>query len=532
MVGGAEGGEQAQQAQQAQLAQEAQQVQGSTSEGQQPSATSTAQAVDVDGSSRVGDSSDSDDDDDDDDSSSSSESDSDSDDNAEEGPETMPDSSPELDGDIQLPSTTSGSSNKPMDAATHARLLSQLTSWIGPPVGGSEEDGDDAAVEGYITAESEEEDGEGSAMIIGDGDAEDDDVDMDAMKAVFAAKMAEADDDEEDDSDDDEDVGAAQQAEDIEDVDVDDEDDDAGPSGPPVTKHELPLPPVQPPKIVKLPENERLVLAGEVLSFVMEPGVEGWWRDHNAKKVDKEAHENEAPQGSSTDGDKAGSEVIAAVLESGDALQTPAIAEDSARAPAIADDSVAGKKPTIENELVMDDIQASAPVEGGKKAADSLTDIQADQTPSQSTPAAETTSAPVASTTETAAKTEAEHGNKQHNKKRRGRKGKAGGSGVGPAGGSHGRWTSSGTIVVRAILDESSQQGSYMEDGWLEEGSLICDAERNVIASVSGVIRLKHSAVQILTVTCPADRRDVRPTELAILPLTLGTATSPDPITC
>lgn len=405
-----------------------------------------------------------------DDESSSSDSDSGStsdsssaDEAAAQDPETMPDSSPEMDGDIQLPSTSGASgSSKPMDAATHAKLLSQLTSWIGPPAGA--EDEDDEAVEGYITADSSEGEGaDGSAMIIGG----ENDVDMDAMKAAFAAKMAESSSDE-DESDEDA-AAAAPGDHTLEGMDDDDDEDD-GPAEVPVTAHELPLPPVQPPKIAKLPEGEKLVLAGEVMSYVLEPGVEQWWREHLAQGMhaDKDETSNDAHPAES-------------VAHSEAEVTVPVGAEASESAPSTSGEVTAaevameGSAPSTASSAPEPTVSTSDPAPSAPS--------QAEQTPEENADATATAmaSAPTSAQTAEPSSNDRAQGAHKNNKKRRGKKGKS----VGGPGGSTRHWASSGTIVVRAVLGESLQSGSYSEDGWLEEGSLICDAERNVVASVS-----------------------------------------------
>lgn len=405
-----------------------------------------------------------------DDESSSSDSDSGStsdsssaDEAAAQDPETMTDSSPEMDGDIQLPSTSGASgSSKPMDAATHAKLLSQLTSWIGPPAGA--EDEDDEAVEGYITADSSDGEGvEGSAIIVGG----EDDVDMDAMKAAFAAKMAESSSDE-DESD--EDAGAAAPEDrTLEGMDNDDDEDD-GPAEVPVTAHELPLPPVQPPKIAKLPEGEKLVLAGEVMSYVLEPGVEQWWREHLARGMhaDKDETSNDAHPAES-------------VAHSEAEVTVPVGAEASESAPSTSGELTAAEV-AVEGSAPSTASSAPAPTVSTSNPAPSAPS-QAEQTPEENADATATVAtAPASAQTAQPTSNDRAQGANKNKQKRRGKKGKS----TGGPGGSTRQWASSGTIVVRAVLGESLQQsGSYSEDGWLEEGSLICDAERNVIASVS-----------------------------------------------
>jgi H/ACA ribonucleoprotein complex non-core subunit NAF1 len=54
------------------------------------------------------------------------------------------------------------------------------------------------------------------------------------------------------------------------------EDDEPAPSGPILSANEAPLPPVSQPPIVKLPEGEKLNLAGDVVSWMKDKKAEAW----------------------------------------------------------------------------------------------------------------------------------------------------------------------------------------------------------------------------------------------------------------
>lgn len=77
------------------------------------------------------------------------------------------------------------------------------------------------------------------------------------------------------------------------------DDEEPAPSGPILSANEAPLPPVPQPPFSQLPAEEKLSLAGEVVSWMREKKVEAWWEKQNApdqsimdEKADGEAMED------------------------------------------------------------------------------------------------------------------------------------------------------------------------------------------------------------------------------------------------
>lgn len=312
--------------------------------------------------------------------------------------------------------------------------------------------------EGYITADSDELEEEG-AVDVGLGYGGDSDEDEEALAPTYLAVpqgatielMSEDEDDEEDDDDDDDDdqesvSESSSQDEDgkIDLMDMEDESDEeagaAGPSVPPKTKHELEDDRAVVPQVEMLKEGERLVLAGEIMSVLLNAGVK---------------HEPEV-----------GAEMEVKVEPEVEVEVNVNAAEEAKTDQAKGEEEV---KPEI----------AQSPLDP------STTDL--DPKPEPAATAADHTPKPVKKDAKT----------KQREKREQKQLAK-----------------SSGTIIIKALrppLGEAGIGGLRIGDdeGWLEEGSLICLENRRVLAvvSISGYILLRHSLTDL---HCRSPRRSDR----------------------
>ena len=389
----------------------------------------------------------------------SSEEESSSDSSSESDPEVESDSSASstkssLRGPINPPQA---STSTPMSRETRDRLMAQLTTFYETgDAGGSRfagEDGLDENGEGYVTADSDELEDEGEVdMGLGwEAGSEDD--------KEGKGRFVEVDDDDEDEEDSsDEDDGPA-----INLMEMEDSDDEAGGAGgsgePPKTKHEVEDDRAVVPDVQVLPDGERLVLAGEVMSVIL-----------HVKPVEAEAQAEVAVT------------VVSGVSkEEGDGQVVPEI-------PSAADEG----KP--ESEEVTAEEAAVGTV---------------DSAPSSSVPAKPAATGPKQTK---AMKQKAKKEQKQRDK-------------------------SSGTIVVKALrppLETEGLGGLRIGDdeGWLEEGSLICLEDRRVLAVVSNDDAGRYSCVR-LTWTINASRlgrRDVWTAHSTVLsPSTTSRAIPPTP---
>jgi H/ACA ribonucleoprotein complex non-core subunit NAF1 len=294
-----------------------------------------------------------------------------------------------------------------MSRETRDRLMAQLTTFYETgDAGGSRfagEDGLDENGEGYVTADSDELEDEGEVDMglgweAGSGD-----------EGEGKGRFVEVDEDDEDSSDDDD--GPT-----INLMEMEDSDDEAGGAGgasePPKTKHEVEDDQAVVPDVQVLPDGERLVLAGEVMSVIL-----------HVKAVEAEARvELDVTVVSSVSKEEGGEQAV---------VEAPSAAGE-------------GKQDTKETTA------EEAAVETAPSA------------PSSSVPAKPATTGPKQTK---AMKLKAKKEQKQRAK-------------------------SSGTIVVKALrppLETEGLGGLRIGDdeGWLEEGSVICLEDRRVLAVVS-----------------------------------------------
>jgi H/ACA ribonucleoprotein complex non-core subunit NAF1 len=180
---------------------------------------------------------------------------------------------------------------------------------------------------------------------------------------------------------------------------ADSDDEDFVLSEPLATEHEVPLPTVVAPPIERVPDTEKRVLAGAVMSWMPAKGVIEWINVQEAEEA--EAREAE--------------EVIA---------------------------EVAGGVDSEESNM----------------SADTLLDAQPEKQESSTTEAAASQATPAVLDVSTVSPSKVDKG-----------KGKA-----------TSKFTSSGTVVIRAIHNPQASAG----DGWLEEGSLLCWEDGRVLGTV------------------------------------------------
>ena len=333
--------------------------------------------------------------------------------------------------------------------------MAQLTTFYETgDAGGSRfagEDGLDVNGEGYVTADSEELEEEGE-VDMGLGWEADSGDEMEG-KGRFV-EVGDGDEDEEDSSD--EDDGPA-----INLMEMEDSDDEAGGAGgsgePPKTKHEVEDDRAVVPDVQVLPDGERLVLAGEVMSVIL-----------HVKPVEAEVQ-----------------------VELDSKVVTGGLTETGGEQAIVGVPTVAGeeKKETL-----------------GTAAEDAAVET----TPSAPTPAIPAKPATTGPKQTKAMKQKVRKEQKQQAK-------------------------SSGTIVVKALrppLDTEGLGGLRIGDdeGWLEEGSVICLEDRKVLAVVSiddgggDHIRMR------LILTMRASRsgcRDIWTTLAAVLPPSITSCTIP-----
>jgi hypothetical protein len=360
-----------------------------------------------------------------------------------------------------------------MSQATRDRLMAQLTTFY---TSTSNDDDNDEGLnedgEGYITADSDELEEEG-AVDVGLGYGGDSDEDEEALAPTRLAVpqgatielMSEDEDDDDDDDDDDEDdqesiSESSSQDEDgkIDLMEMEDESDEeagaAGPSVPPKTKHELEDDRAVVPQVEMLKDGERLVLAGEIMSVLLNAGVK---------------HEPEA-----------GVEMEVKV-EPEIEVEVDVKAADEAKT----DQSKAEEE--VKPEITQSEIDPST----------------TDQDLRSEPAAADHKPKPIKKDAKT----------KQREKREQKQLAK-----------------SSGTIIIKALrppLGEAGIGGLRIGDdeGWLEEGSLICLENRRVLAVVCRENRPPGDETLIDPPHFPG-RRNVRTAFPAVLPL----ATTPSAI--
>ena len=240
-----------------------------------------------------------------------------------------------------------------------------------------------------------------------------------------------------------------------------DEDDDPHAGDPILSLHEVPLPPVPQPPITKLPEGEKLSLAGDVISWMREKRVEAWLEKELARKATKPSEEDvqaaAAPQITSNT-----TEVASEAVETSPVQAAPS--PDQA-----ADSSVPPNKATL--------VDSWAPSTSSTPATASGAQERLANPPAQSSSSASKASAP--------------------------------------------RFTSAGTVVVRAM---QSRAGAA-DEGWLEEGSVICWEDGRVLGTVSC-----PSMYDPLCFCLHLGIRDVWAAHLTILPDPPSAPSSPVPV--
>ena len=330
--------------------------------------------------------------------------------------------------------------------------MAQLTTFYTSASNDDDDEGLNEDGEGYITADSDELEEEG-AVDVGLGYGGDSDDDEEALAPTRLAVpqgatielMSEDEDDEDDDQESVSESSSSDEDGKIDLMDMEDESDEeagaAGPSVPPKTKHELEDDRAAVPQVEMLKEGERLVLAGEIMSVLLNAGV----KHEPEVKVEPEV-EVEA-------------EVDVKAAEEAKTEQAEA-GEDA--------------KPEITPQPALDP---------------STTDLDP-----KSEPVAATAAAAKPKPVKKDAKT------KQREKREQKQLAK-----------------SSGTIIIKALrppLGEAGIGGLRIGDdeGWLEEGSLICLENRRVLAvvSINGCILLASWQHSLTDSHCRSPRRSDR----------------------
>ena len=159
-----------------------------------------------------------------------------------------------------------------MSAEMRDRLMAQLTTFYGNDRPGAGDEGLNEDGEGYITADSDELEEE-VAVDVGLGWASDSvDDDEEVGKTAKVQPIDDVDDDKDEDASNSE-SSSSEDGEPINLMDMEDESEDeggaAGPSEPPKTKHEVEDDRAVIPDVEMLPQGERLVLAGEIMSVML-----------------------------------------------------------------------------------------------------------------------------------------------------------------------------------------------------------------------------------------------------------------------
>jgi H/ACA ribonucleoprotein complex non-core subunit NAF1 len=189
------------------------------------------------------------------------------------------------------------------------------------------------------------------------------------------------------------------------------DDNEPADSGPIVSVNEMPLPPVAQPPIVKLPEGERLNLAGDVVSWMRDKKAEAWVARVAAGDAAKE------------DSGNAGS-------------VSTQVSKDAAEATTTAAPEAQGDTSLLDEE---DEVELG--LTGGPDDDESA-DVAPKATPEQIEPVVEMP--------------------KLH---------------------------SSGTVIIRAMQNLPATG----EDGWLEEGSVVCFEDGRVLGTVSRYHISRHT---------------------------------------
>lgn len=192
------------------------------------------------------------------------------------------------------------------------------------------------------------------------------------------------------------------------------DDEDIGPAdpGPVLSRNEVPLPAVQPPPISKLPEGERLSLAGDVVSWMPEKKLEAW--------LEKKAGEME-------DGEKKSAVDVEKKTDEG---PLSGVEESEAK--------------EVEKELAIDPQPESVDDSTATGVA-----VKQQTTKKYAEAGTEQVTSVTGGPTKKISKAEP-------------------------------TFTSAGTVVVRAM---QSRPGDF-DDGWLEEGSILCWEDGRVLGTV------------------------------------------------
>ncbi|KAJ9119763.1 hypothetical protein QFC22_003473 [Naganishia vaughanmartiniae] len=426
------------------------------------------------------------------------ESDSSDEDSAEES-----DSEAEDDKDTKTAPTASSSA--PMTASRHAELLAQLTSFVKGPAEDVEVDG-----VGYITEDSDEgeleEDmmDEGEVDIVMDGQA----VDLNALRELMNAKKREEEmpttttmttttsqgkpkqeqadtssssdssSSDSDSSDSDEESSALParlaQVEMLSDY----EEEEETPSGPLKTEHEILEEPVQVPPFQRLGQGARVILAGEVVSFIKDPGLGVWEQWQRAQKL-KEEEEASVKQ---EEGEKVGVEEETKVEEAVDAVvkSEEESGQISETVEPVAQPGQVEVEVKVEvSETLLTDVNAATPAKEESVNSTTITAAQPEPPAEQKPLIASDAQAPTTTTTNKRARNRA--GKRRPNDAG---KGKQSGKPNGPP-----APKSSGTVVVQALRPPAGTvkggTDRLDEDGWLLDGSVICTGEGEAVAVVS-----------------------------------------------
>lgn len=380
--------------------------------------------------------------------------------------------------------TEHASSSTPMTAERHAELLAQLTSFVSGSATTPVNDGE----VGYITEDSEEEFSDEEGMEV-------EPIDLDGLRALMEAKRREeegttetvsgkiqeqesSDDDDEDSSDDSSDSDSTDSSDDdsalparLAQVDMLSDDDEPAPSGPLKTEHEILEEPVGVPPFERLAKGARMVLAGEVVSFVRDPGVAVWedWRRSEAEREAGAEKEGEIKADNMEDtATDARTEKTTDVQEDPKAEPVEAAGQEEGQI-----EETTTETATVEDQVSIDTVPAASTA--AETVNEPIAPEQVTAEPSETKPAP--TEPPSTEAASTSAK---------RPRNRRGGKNRTNGL-VKPSGPPMPK--TSGTVVVQAQRPPAGTvkggTDRVDEDGWLLDGSVICTGEGQAVAVVS-----------------------------------------------
>lgn len=403
--------------------------------------------------------------------------------------------------------TNDAHATTPMTAERHAELLAQLTSFVS---GSTSNNGMDEV--GYITEDSEEDLSDDEGMEV-------EPIDLEGLRKLMEEKRREevaavdqteeqgsdveeggsssdSSDDDDDSSSDDEDSDSTDSSDDealperLAQVDfLSDDGDEPAPSGPLKTEHEILEEPVGVPPFERLAKGSRVILAGEVVSFVRDAGL-GVWQEWTRREAEKEVHVQKDEGGSKVDEmedasttdvalDKAPETKIGSIE---DAATTDVPIEEETDVPQISEpkhgEGADQEKGQIDDTPVD---TTSVANQGPLLGADATNEkAAAPEAPAGETSVSKPTEQPPQSAeapTSTSAK---------RPRNRRGGKKNGAAKPSGPP-----MPKSSGTVVVQAQRPPAGTvkggTDRVDEDGWLLDGSVICTEEGQAVAVVSRV---------------------------------------------